>query len=133
MGRHRRVLIASLVGALVGVGALLSTTLVAVVPCNAEGLGCLGLFVLVIYAYPVVGWLLGWLLLRRLGGVRPGLTAPLGMVLTVAGVLLGARSHPLAIVAAATAGFLVAAFVVDAVDRWLDGPDKGWPDRPHAE
>lgn len=92
----------------------------------------LGLFVLVIYAYPVVGWLLGWLLLRRLGGVRPWLTAPLGVVLTVAGVLLGARSHPVAIVVAAAAGFLVAAFVVDAVDRWRDGPDDEWPERPHG-
>lgn len=58
-----------------------------------------------------------------------GAIAPLGMVLTVAGVLLGARSHPMAIVVAAAAGFLVAAFVVDAVDRWRDGPDDGWPEQ----
>ncbi|RKT74969.1 hypothetical protein DFJ66_8344 [Saccharothrix variisporea] len=124
---------ASLVGAVVGVGSLLSTSLVAVVPCDGEGYGCLGLVVLVFYAYPVVGWLLGWLLLNRLGGVRPWLTAPLGMVLTVAGVLVGARAQPVAIVVVAAAGFLVAAFVVDAVDRWLDGPDEGWPDKPHGD
>uniref|UniRef100_UPI0031D51DCB hypothetical protein n=1 Tax=Saccharothrix mutabilis TaxID=33921 RepID=UPI0031D51DCB len=129
MGRRQRVLVASLVGALVGVGALASTSLVALLPCDAEGLGCLGWFVLVLYTYPVAGWLLGWLLLRRLGGVRPWLTAPLGMVLTTAGVLVGARSNPVGIVVAGAAGFLVAAFVVDAVDRWMDGPDEGRPDR----
>ncbi|MEU7524460.1 hypothetical protein AB0A74_01850 [Saccharothrix sp. NPDC042600] len=100
----------------------MSTSVVVVVPCDGEGLGCLGWLVLVIYTYPVVGWLLGWLLLRRLGVVRPWLTAAFGMVLSVVGVLVWVRWHPVGIVLAGAAGFLVSAFVVDAVERWLDGP-----------
>ncbi|MFE4257358.1 hypothetical protein [Streptomyces sp. NPDC056883] len=119
-----------------GVGALLGglCILVALLPwdfddfCRSEGWGCLGYFLVLMAAAPVVATLLGWVVLR-VAGVRPAWrVAGVGGVLGVLAAVLSARAGasgpwflftaPLLLAAAYAAAAAVALPGVGSLRRW---------------
>ncbi|WP_407835742.1 hypothetical protein ACE1OC_03500 [Streptomyces sp. DSM 116496] len=119
-----------------GVGALLGglCILVALLPweiddfCQSEGWGCVGFFLTVMAAVPVVVTLLGWAVLRVVG-VRPAWrVAGVGGVLGVLAAVLSARAGasgpwflftaPLLLAAAYAAAAAVALPGVGSLRRW---------------
>ncbi len=125
--RVQRVLVAAPVGAVAGIGAVVVQSMLAVVPCRDGGLGCVGLLVLAILLYPLLVWLLGWLMLRRLRIARPVVVASVGTALGIAAVFTFLGYGLIALVFAPTVGFLSAAAVIGTVDRWLSRPGDGSP------
>ncbi|MFF1412456.1 hypothetical protein ACFVX6_22250 [Streptomyces sp. NPDC058289] len=119
-----------------GVGALLGglCILVALLPwesddfCRSEGWGCLGLFLTVMAAAPVVATLLGWVVLRVVG-VRPAWrVAGVGGLLGVLTAILSGRvgtsgpwllfAAPFLLAAAYAAAAAVALPGVGPLRRW---------------
>ncbi|MEJ2858932.1 MULTISPECIES: hypothetical protein [unclassified Saccharothrix] len=109
----QHVLPAALAGSLTAVGTLALFAAGGRAVCGSYGQDCgWGTLLAAIALYPVVVWLLGWLLLRAFGAQRPLLTASIGAVLAVLVLFTTGPMGLTATVVAPAVAFTVAALVV---------------------